>query len=228
MNDDTPRNTIEPDGPSDRAQSGLEMGSIDSPGMGADRGMPVLGQYRRARPRAWWLTPIVIVLMVGAGAVWTVHGFLARHDADAKAHRDAVADTSTQGRVFKDGPAPAVGVAAVAPIAASAIAVHPAQLPGPGTAPEPVGAVHIRARRSYYDAPLLAVGGAGSQDAAAEVSGVASSVVATSLVESSHQERGWLRQAAHWRRRCRRPPTPRVRAGMLGNREPHARAGRQD
>jgi type IV secretion system protein VirB10 len=174
MNDDAPRNTIEPDGPSDRGQSGLEMGGIDSPGMVADRGMPALGQYRRGRPRVWWLTPIVIVLMVGAGAVWTVHGFLARHDADAKAHRDAVADTSTRGRVFKDGSISAVGAAA-APLDASAIAGRPVQVPGPGTAPEPVGAVHIGAHHSYYDAPLLAVGGAGSQDTAAvEVSGVAS------------------------------------------------------
>ncbi|NPT46459.1 type IV secretion system protein VirB10 [Paraburkholderia sp. 1N] len=218
MNDDTPRNTIEPDGPSDRAQSGLEMGGINSPGMGADRGMPALGQYRRARPRVWWLTPIVIVLMVGAGAVWTVHGFLARHDADAKAHRDAEADTSTQGRVFKDGPAPAVGVAAVASIAASAIAVHPVHVPGPGTAPEPVGAVHIGARRSYYDAPLLAVGGAGSQDAAAEVSGVASSVVATVSggIEPSGER---LAQAGGALAQALLPTaTPRVRAGMLGNR----------
>ncbi|KAE8755317.1 type IV secretion system protein VirB10 [Paraburkholderia madseniana] len=218
MNDDTPRNTIEPDGPSDRAQSGLEMGGINSPGMGADRGMPELGQYRRARPRAWWLTPIVIVLMVGAGAVWTVHGFLARHDADAKAHRDAVADASTQGRVFKDGPAPAVRVAAVAPLAASAIAVRPVQVPGPGTAPEPVGAVHIGARRSYYDAPLLAVGGAGSQDAAAEVSGVASSVVATVSggIEPSGER---LAQAGGALAQALSPTAaPRVRAGMLGNR----------
>ncbi|CAE6861027.1 Type IV secretion system protein virB10 [Paraburkholderia domus] len=219
MNDDAPRNTIEPDGPSDRAQSGLEMGGIDSPGMAVDRGMPALGQYRRARPRAWWLTPIVIVLMVGAGAVWTVHGFLARHDADAKAHRDAVADTSTQGRVFKDGPTPAVGVAAAAPLAASAIAVRPVQVPGPGTAPEPVGAVHIGARRSYYDAPLLAVGDAGGQDtAAAEVSGVASSVVATvsggigPSGERPAQAGSTLAQALS------PTATPRVRAGMLGNR----------
>jgi type IV secretion system protein VirB10 len=219
MNDDAPRNTIEPDGPSDRAQSGLEMGGIDSPGMVVDRGMPALGQYRRARPRAWWLTPIVIVLMVGAGAVWTVHGFLARHDADAKAHRDAVADTSTQGRVFKDGPTPAVGVPAAAPLAASAIAVRPVQVPGPGTAPEPVGAVHIGARRSYYDAPLLAVGDAGGQGtAAAGVSGVASSVVATvsggigPSGERLAQAGGALAQALS------PTTTPRARAGMLGNR----------
>jgi Type IV secretory pathway, VirB10 components len=129
-----------------------------------------------------------------------------------------VADTSTQGRVFKDGPAPAVGVAAVAPIAASAIAVHPAQVPGPGTAPEPVGAVHIGARRSYYDAPLLAVGGAGSQDAAAEVSGVASSVVATVSggIEPSGER---LAQTGGALARALSPTaTPRMRAGMLGNR----------
>ncbi|CAB3780318.1 type IV secretion system protein VirB10 [Paraburkholderia caffeinilytica] len=219
MNDDAPRNTIEPDGPSDRAQSGRERGDADSPGMFVDRGMPALGQYRSARPRAWWLTPIVFVLMVGAGAVWTVHGFLARHDADAKAHRDAVADTSTQGRVFKDGPASAVGVVASAPLAASAIAVHPLKVAGPGAAPEPVGGMHIEARRSYYDAPLLAAGGAGNQDAAAaEVSGVASSVMATVSggIGLSGQR---LAQAGGALAQALSPTaTPRVRAGTLGNR----------
>jgi type IV secretion system protein VirB10 len=218
MNDDAPRNTIEPDGQSDRTQPGREMGGIDSPRTVVDRGMPALGQYGRTRPRAWWLTPIVIVLMVGAGAVWTVHGFLARHDADAKAHRDAVADTSTQGRVFKDAPAPAVSVVPAAPLAASAIVVRPVQVPGPGTASEPVGAVHIGALRSYYDAPLLAAGGAGSQDTAAEVSGVASPVMAavSDGIGPSGQR---LAQAGGALAQALSPTaTPRVRAGMLGNR----------
>ncbi|MFM0128293.1 type IV secretion system protein VirB10 [Paraburkholderia sediminicola] len=219
MNDDTPRNTIEPDGPSDPAQSGRERGGTDSPGMFVDRGMPALGQYRSARPRAWWLTPIVIVLTVGAGAVWTVHGFLARHDADAKAHRDAVADTSTQGRVFKDGPASAMGVAASAPVVASGMAVHPVQAPVPRAAPEPVGTIHPTASRSYYDAPLVAAGGAGSQDAAAaEVSGVASSV--TAAVSGGTGPSGQrLDQAGGALVQALSPSaTPRVRAGMLGNR----------
>ncbi|MEN8506123.1 type IV secretion system protein VirB10 [Paraburkholderia sp. DD10] len=218
MNDDTPRNTIEPDGPPDRAQSGWEKGGTGSPGMFMDRGMPALGQYSSARPRAWWLTPIVIVLMVGAGAVWTVHGFLARHDADAKAHRDAVADTSAQGRVFKDGPASAVGVVASAPLAASGIAVHPAQAPGPGIASGPVGAMPVGTRRSYYDASLLAAGSAGSQDAADGVPGMASPAVAavsggTGLSgQKMDQAGGALAQAL--------TPfvTPRVSAGTLGNR----------
>ena len=77
MNEDTPRNEIEPD---DASSSKPGRGQNEaSSGAAADRGMPALGQYRGARPRAWWLTPVVIVLVVGTGAVWTVHGFLARH-----------------------------------------------------------------------------------------------------------------------------------------------------
>ena len=214
MNDDTPRNTIAPDGPSDRVQSRSERGDTDSRGTLVDRGMPVLGQYRSVRPRAWWLTPVVVVLVVGAGAVWTVHGFLARHDADAKAHRDAVSDTSAQGRVFKDGPASAVGVAASAPLAASAIAVHPV----PVAAPSSVDAMRLAASRSYYDAPLLAGAGAGSQDETGGFSGVASSAAAavssgTGLPgQKLDQAGGALTQA------LTPAATPRVSAGTLGNR----------
>lgn len=218
MNDDAPRNTIEPDGQPVHGQSGRENGA-GSPGTFADRGMPALGQYRSARPRAWWLTPIVIVLMVGASAVWTVHGFLARHDADAKAHRDALAGASTQGRVFKDGPTSAVGAVASAPPEASVIAVRPVQGRGESPAPRPDGAMHLGARRSYYDAPLLATGGVGSQDAAAAGgSGGPSSVVATvpggtGLSEQRpDQAGGALAQALS------PTATPHVRARTLGNR----------
>jgi type IV secretion system protein VirB10 len=211
MNDDTPRNTTGRD-PSGHAPAGQDPGGPDTPGSFVDRGMPALGQYRGARPRAWWLTPVVILLVAGAGAVWTVHGFLARHDADVKAHRDAVADASEHGRVFRDGPASVVDVAPSAPLAAGATGVHPTQ------AAEPAGTMHLAASRSYYDAPLLAAGGAGSQGAAGGFPGVASPAVAavsggTGLSGLKvDQAGGALAQA------LTPTTTPRVQAGMLGNR----------
>jgi type IV secretion system protein VirB10 len=221
MNDDTPRNLIEPDDPSG-AQPGHNPNEGAS-GASTARGMPAVGQYRGGRPRAWWLTPIVIVLVVGAGAVWTVHGFLARHDAEAKARRDSVADASTQGRMFKDLPASAVGAAsaslpasvAVRPIPASAVAVAVA----------PVGVTRAVEPRSYYDAPLL-VSGSGQETAAGlpgvlepgGMAGVASSVAAAvsggagAPSEAAGPGGGALAQA------LMPTVTPRVRAGMLGNR----------
>jgi type IV secretion system protein VirB10 len=219
MNDDTPRNTIEHDGQSDRAQAGRERSGTDSAELFVDRGMPALGQYRGARPRAWWLTPIVIVLMVGAGAVWTVHGFLARHEADAKAHRDAVADTSGRGRVFKDGAASAVVGVASAPLAASAIAVLPEQTQGPVVARKSVGTTHLAPRRSYYDAPLLAVGAANSQDApTSQIPTLPSPLTANVSDETRPPGRGSSQATSALAQALSPTATPRVRAGMLGNR----------
>ncbi|MGF6304021.1 type IV secretion system protein VirB10 [Paraburkholderia sp. WC7.3g] len=223
MNDDT-RNTIEPDDPTDRGREARDRDSAGEPGASADRGMPVLGQYRGTRPRAWWLTPLVVVLVAGAGAVWTIHTFLARHDAEAKAHRDAVAETSTQGRVFKDSPAAAS--------AASAPPVASAPVPGsvPVVARPPVSVQHLASARSYYDAPLLAAGGtsgAGGQEGgvtgtlpAAGISGgvaeaaspVAATVSARSAAAPGQCGTGALAQA------LTPTATPRVRADMLGNR----------
>ncbi|KWN60604.1 type IV secretion system protein VirB10 [Burkholderia ubonensis] len=211
MNDDTPRNVIEPD---DASSSKPGRGQNDEiSGTAADRGMPALGQYRGARPRAWWLTPIVIVLVVGAGAVWTVHGFLARHDAEAKARRDSVADTASQGRVFKDWPASSVGSAASAPIPVSAAVARPAPASGTAMAAGPVRTV---ASRSYYDAPLLATGG--GQESVDGMAGAASSVAVAvssgtgSPAQGPGQAGGALAQAL--------TPTvaPLVQAGTLGNR----------
>ncbi|RQS18246.1 MULTISPECIES: hypothetical protein [unclassified Burkholderia] len=149
MNDDTPRDAIEPDDAAD-SQFGHDQNEGAS-SISADRGMPELGQYRGARPRAWWLTPVGIVLVVGVGAVWTVHGFLARHDAEAKARRDAMAGTSSQGRLFKELPASSAGGPASAPVPASPIAVLPASTAG---ALAPARTVRAAVPRSYYDAPL--------------------------------------------------------------------------
>jgi len=215
MNDDTERNLIEPDD-SSRSQANPDR----APGASADRGMPALGQYRSTRPRAWWLTPIAIVLVVGAGAVWTVHGFLARHDAEAKARRDSVADTSTQGRVFKDVPASAA-TATSAPTPVSAVAVRPA----PASAVATAGAVHAATSRSYYDAPLLVAGSgqetAGGLPGALEAGGVAgaASSVAAGLSSGAETPAGGSGQAGGALAQALTPTaTPRVRAAMLGNR----------
>jgi type IV secretion system protein VirB10 len=218
MNDDSERNVIEPDDSAGQQPARNPNGAAAP--MSADRGMPALGQYRSARPRAWWLTPIAIVLVVGAGAVWTVHGFLARHDAEVKARRDSVADTSTQGRTFRDAPASAA-IAASVPAPASAIFVHP--VPASGVAVAPVSTPHATAPRSYYDAPLLATGG--GQEAVAglpgmleagSVTGAASSVAAAVSGSAGApvvgQAGGPLAQA------LTPTATPRVRAVMLGNR----------
>ncbi len=49
MNDDT-HNTIEPDDSTDRGQAGHDRDSAGASEALTDRGMPALGQYRRARP----------------------------------------------------------------------------------------------------------------------------------------------------------------------------------
>jgi len=223
MSDDT-RNTIEPDDPSDRHPAGGDLSAVSESGGPVDRGMPALGQYPGTRPRAWWLTPLVVVLVAGAGAVWTVHTFLARHDAEAKAHRDAVEDTATQGRVFRN--APAATRAASTPVAA----IAPASVSGPVVARPPVAVQHPAPARSYYDAPLLAVGstpGASGQReglvgglAAEGVSGnvveaassAAASVSGRSLTTPGQGGIGALAQA------LTPTATPRVRAGVLGDR----------
>ncbi|WP_322104053.1 type IV secretion system protein VirB10 [Paraburkholderia sp. J41] len=222
MNDDTPRNLIEPDDPpGSRPNSNRNDGA---PGASADRGMPALGQYRSARPRAWWLTPMVIVLVVGAGAVWTVHGFLARHDAEAKARRDSVADTSTQGRTFKDAPASAA-IAASAPVSASAIVVRPLPASAAAVAVAPVGIQRGVAPRTYYDAPLLATGGGQETSSglsgaleAGDLAGAASSVAATLSGGAGTPGAGSGQAGSTLAQALTPAATPRVRAAMLGNR----------
>ena len=230
MNDDT-RNSIGPDDSDGRSRAGSERDFAGTPEVSTDRGMPALGQYRRARPRAWWLTPLIVVLVAGGGAVWTIHAFLARHDAQAKARRDAIAQTSAQGRVFRDGPgtasAASIPVVASAPVPTS----EPARVPVAAQPPAPVSRpVSVR---SYYDAPLLAAGntaGAGVQAGGAAVgpgalsaegvldgvAGAASSVAALApgrTVSAPGQGgAGTLAQA------LTPTATPRVAAGTLGNR----------
>jgi type IV secretion system protein VirB10 len=216
MNDEPPRNVIEPDdAPGSLPRSGQNEGTS---GATPDRGMPALGQYHGARPRAWWLTPVVIVVMVGAGAVWTVHGFLARHDAEAKARRDTLSDTSSQGRVFKDLPASSVDHATSAPVPPSAVAAPSTLASGAAVAAAPARATHAVATRSYFDAPLLATGG-GQESAGGLPDGMAGA--ASSVVVAASGAAGSLAQgpAGGALAQTLTPTvTQRVWAGTLGNR----------
>ncbi|KVG60126.1 type IV secretion system protein VirB10 [Burkholderia territorii] len=217
MNDEPPRNAIE-SGDASGAQSERNP-NAEASSISADRGMPELGQYRGVRPRAWWLTPLGIALIAGAGAVWTVHGFLARHDADAKARRDSVAGTASQGRVFEDLPA-SLARAASAPVPASALAMRPAS-----SSAAPSRSPHALAPRSYYDAPLLAPGGeqasAGAMPGVPETGEMARAAFpatfgvtggAGALAQGLRPAGGMLAEA------LTPTATPRVQAGTLGNR----------
>lgn len=212
MSKDIPRNVIEPDDADTQPGGGH---NEEASSTSADRGMPALGQFRGARPRAWWLTPVAIVLMVGAGAVWTVHSFLARHDAQMKAQRDSVADMPSQGRVFRDLPASSVNSAASAPAFASTAGGRPTPASGTAIPATPARTMHAGSSRSYYDAPLLATGQGVLQPSG--MADAASSVAAANsgpgpLTPGPGQAGGALAQA------LTPTVTPRVQAGTLGNR----------
>ena len=230
MNDDT-RNTIEPDDSNDRSRAEHAWESVGASEVSTDRGMPALGEYRRTRPRAWWLTPLLVILVAAGGAVWTIHAFLARHDADAKARRDAIAGTSAQGRVFRDGPV----AASAASVPAAASAPVPAPEPGqvPVVARPPVSGPHPVSARTYYDAPLLATGntfgtggeagGVSNEPSALAASGVpggvegAASSVAT-LVSGRTLGTAGQGGAGTLAQELTPTATPRVEARTLGNR----------
>jgi type IV secretion system protein VirB10 len=230
MIDDT-RNTIEPDDARGSSQAGDDRNSAGTSEAFTDRGMPRLGQYRRSRPRAWWMTPLAVVLVAGGGAVWTIHAFLARHDAEVKARRDAIAETSGQGRVFRDGPV----AASAASVSAQASA--PGPMPEPGQAlvgaRQPASVPHPVSVRSYYDAPLLATGGTSggggqmggvSVEPSAPVAegvpdGVAAAAPSVAALVSG-QRVNTLQQGGTGTLAQTLTPTatPRVRAGTLSNR----------
>ena len=158
-----PRAEADPESPpSEGIASPADLGDLEDQAM-PDRGMPDLGQLG-GRPKAWWVTPLAIGVVVIVGAIWTVHGFLARHDAAAKARRDAALDPPTQGREFGDEPAsaasavsPASAVGAVSAVGATGVrpSSSPAA-PAPRSRMTGPGAVSTR---SYYDAPLILSGG---------------------------------------------------------------------
>ncbi|MGY6255133.1 type IV secretion system protein VirB10 [Paraburkholderia caledonica] len=209
MNEETSRNVIAPDTDPAKVTDTI---NGDLPNQSIDRGMPELGQ-QGGRARVWWLAPLLVVAVVIGGAVWTIHGFLARHDAAEKARRDAVQDQPAQGRVFGDGNPPASAAAAASgPAGTAAVASAPAAVSTRQTS------VHTAPARSYYDAPLLISGSAGAGDGPAE--GGADTAASTpgalpgATVVSGSQSQGNspLAQA------LTPTVTPKVRAGFLGNR----------
>ena len=160
------------------------------------------------------------VAVVAVGAVWTVHGFLARHDAAAKARRDAALDQPSQGRVF-GGEASSVGAPASTTSAASAVTPHPASVPTVVASRPPVGATRATSGRSYYDAALLAGGVASAagdstgpldDGAMASVAASAPNAGVSPLAAARGQVDSPLGQA------LTPTLTPRVSAGRLGNR----------
>ena len=208
MNDETPRNVIAPDAHEAKVIDTIN-GDLASPPN--DRGMPDLGQ-QGGRARTWWLVPLIIVALVIGGAVWTIHGFLVRHDAAEKARRDAVQDQPAQGRVFGEGSGPASAAVASDATAASTPVSAPvaaASVPAPR---------HTTPVRSYYDAPLLATGSSGPTGGEANVpdgtSGTSTRPPSGVTVTS-----GGVSQGSSPLAQALTPTvTPRVRAGFLGNR----------
>lgn len=213
MNEETPRNVIAPGVvPGSDPAKVTDTINGDLASQSADRGMPDLGQHV-GRRRAWWLAPLLVVAVVIGGVVWTIHGFLERHDAAEKARRDAVQDQPSQRRVFGEGNPPASATAAASgPAGAAIVASAPAAV---STRRTPV---RTAPARSFYDAPLLATGstgagngpGEGGADAAASAPGASSGATVVSGSQSPGSSP--LAQA------LTPTVTPRVRAGFLGNR----------
>lgn len=182
-----------------------------------ERGMPALNQRSR-RARSRWFPALAIGVIAVIGAVWTVHGFIARHDADAKARRDSAADQPVQGRRFSNVPlaasatTPAASSVTDATASASAPIAVVATPASPHTSAAPV--------RSYYDAPLVMTGqsGTGSGDVSG-ATGTTSISSSASGVASSIRLRGTQGESTSPLAQALTPTaTPRVTAGSLGDR----------
>ncbi|WP_240655608.1 type IV secretion system protein VirB10 [Paraburkholderia phosphatilytica] len=171
-----------------------------------ERGMRGPG-HPHGRPGSWWVTPLIIVAACVAAAVWTVHGFVARHEAAVKARRDAVQDGLLQGRVFDDVPASPAS-SPVAGARAPALAALPPAHAGPPVV------------RSYYDAPLLSTGDAGATAAMVTGGTVADGGSARSGAPAASA--GETPVTAQGMDSLEQLPVstgaPRVRAGFTGNR----------
>jgi type IV secretion system protein VirB10 len=194
-----PEPSLHPPGP----DSGMG-GSGEPP----ERGMPDLNQRHRREGR--WVTPLLIAVVAVVGAVWTVHGLVARHDASAKARRDSAADQPVQGRRFDDALPTSSSVAITAASAPSAM---------PASAPIAVVPTPAAPRgsstpvRTYYDAPLMALAQLDGGPAASMQGAMpASSVSGPNTASTAGQTESPLAQA------LMHTATPRVTATRLGNR----------
>ncbi|WP_260858700.1 type IV secretion system protein VirB10 [Paraburkholderia sp. BCC1885] len=203
------------------AAGGVAAGDGAAGGAATDRGLPELGQRRAlGRPRAWWLTPLTIIVVAVAGAVWTVHGMLVRHEAEARARRDHAMEQGQQGRTFDD----ASSALAMAPGASDTSGVaHPTSSVAASAPVEarPVSrTASVAPARTYYDAPLFD-GGAGGKDGSTPVvpeggagttAGGAQAGVPRGALTAASASGGPLAQALS-------PTlTPRASASLLGDR----------
>ncbi|WP_431227856.1 type IV secretion system protein VirB10 [Burkholderia contaminans] len=161
MTDDTsPNGSSVDDGIRRDSHAEMDTGTGSDPSVMLDRGMPSLDGLGR-RSFINWLVPLAIIVLALLGAVWTVHGVLAHRDDAARARRSALHARGEHEKVFDEAPA----------LAESASA---AVMPTPTLTPAAVQAAPSSDRaapiRSYYDAPLLAVGTSNGQMADASES----------------------------------------------------------
>ncbi|ABK10061.1 MULTISPECIES: type IV secretion system protein VirB10 [Burkholderia] len=129
-----------------------------------DRGMPSLDGFGR-RSFINWLVPLAIIVLALIGAVWTVHGVLAHRDEAARARRSALHARGAHEKVFDEVPALAEPASAAA---------MPIPAPAPAAVQPAPSSDRAAPLRSYYDAPLLAVGASNGQMADASESESAS------------------------------------------------------
>ncbi|MPV59459.1 type IV secretion system protein VirB10 [Burkholderia sp. HI2761] len=173
-----------------------------------DRGLPSLdGQGRRSI--AGWLIPLVIIMLALAGAVWTVHVVLSRHDAAERARRNTVRAQDTHDKVFEIDPALAeiAGAASAVPAPSTAVSASRAAV-----VVDRIGPAH-----SYYDAPLLVVAARESEpgdmkEAASVAAGAAQAHVSGQTGGADQGTFSSLAQALVPTR------TPKVNAAFIGNR----------
>ncbi|KVD47563.1 type IV secretion system protein VirB10 [Burkholderia sp. ABCPW 11] len=205
MIDETSRNGRSP-------HDDLEPHQIDLSGSDSftvlDRSLPSLdGQNRRSI--AGWLIPLVIVMLALAGAVWTVHGVLSRHDAAERARRNAVRAQDTHDKVFEIDPALAeiAGAASAGPAPSMAVSA-----PRAAVAVDRIGPAH-----SYYDAPLLVVAGRESEPGNMKeaASGGSGTVLAHVSEQTGGADQGTFSSLAQALVPTR---TPKVKAAFIGNR----------
>jgi len=215
MTDDTSPNGAAADDRIRRdSQADMNTGMGSDSSVMLDRGMPSLDGFGR-RSFINWLIPLAIIILALLGAVWTVHSVLAHRDDAARARRGALHARGAHEKVFDDAPAVAEPAsAAVMPVPTPAPAAVQAAPPSDRAAPV----------RSYYDAPLLAVGASNGQMADASESESASpsilpvhadqqpSNATAGMAEERSKSFSQLSQALMATR------VPKVMAAFIGNR----------
>jgi type IV secretion system protein VirB10 len=200
------------------AQSRAEGGA---PGSSFDRGMPGLNRRSAgAHSTTSWLMLLIIVVVL-AGAVWTVRHLLSMRSQAHGGRRDDASAQQIAGRVFgDDSPQPASGALRtyVASAAVPASASPPAVPSRTSRATAPI--------HSYYDAPLLAGGDSSGVNAGGispavpgEVPGVVSDgMVPGGVLQASSGQGQSTAQTGPLAEVLRSTSTPTAAASFLGDR----------